>query len=50
MMLSSLVRLPLIFISGIFIPAQPVEWLDIDPDIALSPHVPCRPVQRGYER
>ena len=50
MMLSSLIRLPLIFVSGHLHPAQPAERLGMDPHLALPAHVPCRPVPRSAER
>ena len=50
MMLSSLVRLPLIFVSGIFIPLGQSWWLGMDPHVPLPAHLPCRPLTRVPER
>lgn len=50
MMISSLVRLPLIFVSGIFVPLGQLGWLGMGPHLALLAHVPRRPLPRGAER
>ena len=49
MMVSNLIRLPLIFVSGIFIPLSQLGELEVD-QRDIPAHLPRRPVQRGDHR